>query len=134
MPLSYFKLEGGFFVHFKYSHVSPNDQRLFPFVGGLVLGGVTGAAFSNNRPYYTNNYPMYYQTPYYYPNYYYNQTTSLPPQVNIYNPYVADKVIYEDPSPLVFESETRNQSSGSNNSFESIKNVPIMNQYRSDML
>lgn len=117
-------------MRFNNYRINRNDNRLFPFVGGLVLGGVTGAAIGNSRPNYNPyyNYPYYYQNPYYYPNYIYNQNMT-PPQVNIYNPYVADKVIYEDPTPLILTQDDRNIS---NKSYESIKNVPIMNQNNSN--
>lgn len=123
-------------MRFKDTHVNPNDQRLFPFVGGLVLGGVTGAAFSN-RPYYYPTYgypgqPYYYNN--IYPTYAYTQQ-NMPPQVNIYNPYIADKVIYEDPTPLTMESVFLNDSRNESKSdFSSIKDVPKMQSYRSDML
>ena len=127
-------------MRFNYSNINPNEQRLFPFVGGLVLGGVTGAFLGNNRynqPYY---YPMYYPPMYYQPpmyttyNYTYTQSTANPPQVNIYNPYIADKIIYEDPIPLTFENFERNHSSNDSSSIDSLKNVPLMDEYRSDML
>ncbi len=122
-------------MRFNYSNINPNEQRLFPFVGGLVLGGVTGAFLGNNRqPYYYPTYyqPMYYQTPIY-PmyNYTYTQSSANPPQVNIYNPYIADKIIYEDPIPLTFENLSRNSAK---DSLDSLKNVPLMDEYRSDML
>ena len=43
-----------------------NDKRLIPFIGGLAIGGLGGAAFNryNYMPYY--QYPVY-QYPYYYP-------------------------------------------------------------------
>lgn len=52
-----------------------NDQRLIPFLGGLVIGGVAGN--QGRYPYYY--YPPYYGTNYaYYPNQYVQQvpTTS----------------------------------------------------------
>lgn len=47
------------------------DQRLFPFIGGLVLGGVTGAYAEGNKmmpayPPYVNQYYNNYPYPYYY--------------------------------------------------------------------
>ena len=122
-------------MRWNYSNINPNDQRLFPFVGGLVLGGVTGAAFSNNRfnqPYYY--YPMYYP-PVYYPNYNYQLATANQPQVNIYNPYITDKIVYEESTPLIFENSTTNQRSIQKaNDYLSLKDVPVMSNYRSDML
>ena len=126
-------------MRFNNSNIDPNDQRLFPFVGGLVLGGVTGAAFSNNR----FNQPYYYPYPIYptYPMYYYPQNitpgVTNPQQVNIYNPYITDKIIYEDPIPLVFQdSNSKNdlRVEQKNNDFTTLKDVPIMTEYRCDML
>lgn len=56
-----------------------NDQRIIPFLGGAILGGLGGAAIANNNQQYGYYYP--YQGAYYYPmnGYYY-------PQVNYY-PY-----------------------------------------------
>ena len=108
-----------------------NDQRLFPFLGGLVLGGVGGAFAEGNKMNY-NNYPYYYQQPYnnyyqypvnnynYYP-YAYNQHT-LPvnstqyPQYNNmpYNQYqfntdiiAPGKIIEETPVPVLYTTDTR---------------------------
>ena len=57
-----------------------NEQRLIPFLGGAIIGGIGGAAISNNQGY-GNYYQSYYPYPvYYYPSYYspypmyYNQT------------------------------------------------------------
>ena len=52
-----------------------NDQRLIPFLGGLVIGGAAGSNASKYPQYYNNYpptyYPMYYNNqPYYYPNQY----------------------------------------------------------------
>ena len=83
-----------------------NDQRLIPFLGGLVVGGAVGN---------TINRPAYYQYPYnnYYPQYNYypyqygmgypstiNYETTLPTQYPI-------KMINEYPYPIVVSSEDR---------------------------
>ena len=41
---------------------SQNNERLIPFLGGALIGGLGGAAIANNQPYYNQGY--YY--PYYY--------------------------------------------------------------------
>lgn len=59
-----------------------NDQRLIPFLGGLVIGGVAG-----NQ---TVRYPNYYYPPYYGPinySYYPNQYVQQVPNVQTYYPY-----------------------------------------------
>ena len=122
-------------MRFKHTNINPNEQRLFPFVGGLVLGGVAGSAFNNRYNYYP--YPMYQQPIYYqtnYPIYSYPYTTQASaPQVNIYNPYVTDKVIYEQPQTYeVNDTYTRGKSNSLD--FASIKDVPSIDTYRSDML
>ncbi len=51
-----------------------NDERIIPFLGGAIIGGLGGAAIANNQGY-SGYYQPYYQQPvYYYPNgyYYYN--------------------------------------------------------------
>ena len=54
-----------------------NDQRLIPFLGGLVIGGAAGS--QTGRYPINNQYPAYYQQPYYgtpyyaYPNQYAQQ-------------------------------------------------------------
>jgi len=54
------------------------DERLIPFLGGALIGGLGGAAIANNQQYYGGYYaPYYYTQPvnygYYYPyGYYYN--------------------------------------------------------------
>lgn len=60
-----------------------NEERLIPFIGGAVLGGIAGNAFA--RPNY--GYPLYgYGIPYYYPyNGYYNYGGGYLP--NTYNNY-----------------------------------------------
>ena len=52
-----------------------NDKRLIPFIGGLAIGGLGGAALNKNNymPYY--QYPVY-QYPYY--TYYPYQQTYYP--------------------------------------------------------
>ena len=51
------------------------DERLIPFLGGALIGGLGGAAIANNQGYYGGGYypyPYYYAQPvnygYYYPN------------------------------------------------------------------
>ena len=54
------------------------NERLIPFLGGAIIGGIGGAAIANNQPYYNQGYyyPYYYAQPinygYYYPYGYYN--------------------------------------------------------------
>lgn len=46
-----------------------NNERLIPFLGGAIIGGLGGAAIANNQGY---NYGGVYYTPYYtQPVYYY---------------------------------------------------------------
>lgn len=86
-----------------------NDQRLIPFLGGLVVGGAVGNTY--NRPYYTNYYP--------YPN---NQTYSYYPQYNYYpNQYYPEyqynpnatypvKMVNEQGYPIIVSSDERSIS------------------------
>lgn len=66
-----------------YVNQVPNDTRLIPFLGGAIIGGIGGAAISNNQgynsyyPYYPQ--PVYYYTPYYNP-YPMNYNTNMPSQ------------------------------------------------------
>ena len=53
-----------------------NNDRLIPFLGGLVLGGVGGSVIDNNRYPYNNNYYPVYNFPYQYPPYNYYQTNT----------------------------------------------------------
>ena len=49
------------------------DERIIPFLGGAIIGGLGGAAIANNQGYNYGGYyaPYYYAQPvYYYPNYY----------------------------------------------------------------
>ena len=49
-----------------------NNERLIPFLGGAIIGGIGGAALSNNQGYSNGPYyPYYYQPVYYYPSGYY---------------------------------------------------------------
>ena len=61
-----------------------NDQRLIPFLGGLVIGGAAGSQ-TNRIPYY-NNYPVYYAP---YPYYYGNYPVQYPQQTSMNSPYYA---------------------------------------------
>ncbi len=107
------------------------DQRLIPFLGGLILGGVGGAAAEGNKMmpynygYGYNYYPPYY-TNYQYPtyNYYQNVPNQNTPIVNsmehpLYNmPYnqyqfqteviAPGKIINENPVPVILTSGDRN--------------------------
>lgn len=58
-----------------------NDQRLIPFLGGLVIGGAAGSQ--------TARYPYYYYPPYYGPNYTYYPTQYVQqvPNTQAYYPY-----------------------------------------------
>ena len=94
-----------------------NDQRLIPFLGGLIVGGIGGAAFDNKQPYYGYNYPynnIYYQYPtYYYPNnqlpinspynYQYNNGTMLYQQEQI----TPAKIINELPTNIYLQTGDR---------------------------
>lgn len=111
-----------------------NDQRLIPFLGGLVIGGVGGAAAEGNKQYYNNSYypPYYYNQPYYnnypyqqYNNYYpyaYNQqslpvnSSQYPQNSNMQYSYqyqyqtdaiVPGKLLEEDPIPIVIKADSR---------------------------
>lgn len=56
-----------------YRDTNNNDQRVFPFLAPLLLGGVAGYAIGNNKPNYYYSQPYYYPYPTYYNNsYYYN--------------------------------------------------------------
>lgn len=49
------------------------NDRLIPFLGGAIIGGLGGAAIANNQGYNYGGYytPYYYAQPvYYYPGYY----------------------------------------------------------------
>ncbi len=104
-----------------------NDDRLIPFLGGLVIGGVGGAAVENNKyPYYNNGY--FNQQPYYNypPQQFYNynpyayNTQILPtnsmqyPQYNnipyntVGNDVITGKIVNEEPLPLVVNGDSRN--------------------------
>ena len=56
---------------------SNKDERLIPFLGGALIGGLGGAAIANNQGYYSGGYyPYYYSQPvYYYPYNYYGYQT-----------------------------------------------------------
>ena len=60
-----------------------HDERLIPFLGGAIIGGIGGAAIANNQGYNYGGYytPYYYPQPvYYYPGYYYNGYPSIQTQ------------------------------------------------------
>lgn len=57
-----------------------NDQRLIPFLGGLVIGGAAGNQTARYPYYY---YPPYYGNAYYYPTQYVQQV----PNTQTYYPY-----------------------------------------------
>ena len=57
-----------------------NDQRLIPFLGGLVIGGAAGNQTARYPYYY---YPPYYGNAYYYPTQYVQQV----PNTQSYYPY-----------------------------------------------
>ena len=81
------------------------DQRLIPFLGGLIVGGVGGSMVNNNLPYY--NYPPYYSN-YQYPTYNYyppypQYIENTPIAINGYNQsesIYASKIINEPPFPI----------------------------------
>lgn len=89
-----------------------NDKRLIPFIGGLAIGGLGGAAFNryNYMPYY--QYPVY-QYPYYYPyqqqTYYPNMNqTNMQTYPNIYsNNYNAAKIMGDVPSVVSYNQDER---------------------------
>lgn len=71
-------------VFYNNGNSNVNEERLIPFLGGALIGGLGGAAIANNQGYYGGAYytPYYQPYGYYYPaNYYY----SYP--VNTYYPY-----------------------------------------------
>ncbi len=107
------------------------DQRLVPFLGGLILGGVGGAAaegnkmmpYNNNYGYGYNYYPPYYNN-YQYPTYNYYQAVPAQgaPVINsmehpVYNNYPAmsypsdaiapGKIINENPIPIILTNQNR---------------------------
>lgn len=85
-----------------------NDQRLIPFLGGLVIGGAAGS--QTGRYPINNQYPAYYQQPYYgtpyyaYPNQYAQQVpiTSTYYTYNDYQgsniPLAENEVVYQQRS------------------------------------
>lgn len=83
-----------------------NEERLFPFLGGLVIGGIGGASFETNkfgRPnyYYPTNYGYYYypqQVSYQYP--YYGYQMPMTPASNIESTQSSVKIISESPSSI----------------------------------
>lgn len=95
------------------------DQRLIPFLGGLVLGGVGGAAFDNkyqNYNYGYNYYPPYNNVYNQYPIYYQTQPISYNQQYYPYNMYAnqtypqavnPSKLIEEQPSTILYSSYER---------------------------
>lgn len=92
-----------------------NDQRLIPFLGGLVLGGVGTSIVDNSKMPYYNTYPGYY--PYQYPAYNYyqpNQYQQLPinstayPMYSQYNyVYPSAKIVKEQPTDIIFTNQNR---------------------------
>ena len=67
-----------------------NDQRLIPFLGGLVIGGAAGSQTGRYPAY--NQYPTYYQQPYYaYPNQY-AQQVPITSTYYTYNDYQGSNV------------------------------------------
>lgn len=91
------------------------DQRLIPFLGGLVLGGVGGAAFDNKFQGY-NYYPPYSNVYNQYPTYYQTQPLQYYQQYypyNLYNQYqpqqtnTLTKMIDEQPSNIMYSQYER---------------------------
>ncbi|MCI5744824.1 MAG: hypothetical protein MR270_00875 [Erysipelotrichaceae bacterium] len=104
------------------------DQRLIPFLGGLIVGGAAGTAFDNkNMPYYQQPYNYNYPYPYYANNYNY-----ISPYVNqgygyyYYNEPIisssnkAGKIINEQPIDV---------SLYNNQLYRDISRVPKYQQY-----
>ena len=97
-----------------------NNDRLIPFLGGLVLGGVGGSVIDNNRYPYNNNYYPVYNFPYQYPPYNYYQTNTyqqLPtnsysyPLYNQQNyTYPNMKIIQEQPTDIIVNNDSRSLS------------------------
>ncbi len=106
------------------------DQRLVPFLGGLILGGVGGAAAEGNKmmPYNNYGYGYNYYPPYYnnyqYPTYNYYQAVPAQgaPVINsmehpLYNNYntmnypsdaiAPGKIINENPIPIILTNQNR---------------------------
>ena len=48
-------------------YIKTSEDRLIPFLGGAIIGGLGGAAIANNQGYYGGGYYPYYQPVYYYP-------------------------------------------------------------------
>lgn len=109
--------------------INYNDQRLIPFIGGLAIGGLGGAAFNQNH----QNYMQY---PVYYPNYYYQYPIYYQypnPQVNIYNPVVQEEI--EEGVPLEFANANPNLYRTKSEDYLKYKDVPEMeSSFRSDMI
>lgn len=85
------------------------NERLIPFLGGLVLGGVGGAVAEGNK----FNYNGYYSQPYYqYPTYpyaYYQQPLPYPQYNFPYNnSIISGKIINEEPMPIIINQDERN--------------------------
>ena len=87
------------------------DQRLIPFLGGLIVGGVGGSLIDNKNPY--NNYPPYYsnyQYPAYnyYPSYQYPQYIDNNQQIitgyNQNESMYSAKIYNEQPIPIMINS------------------------------
>lgn len=56
-------------------YIKTSEDRLIPFLGGAIIGGLGGAAIANNQGYYGGGYYPYYQPVYYYPYSYYSYPT-----------------------------------------------------------
>lgn len=101
-----------------------NDQRLIPFLGGLVIGGAAGSQ-TGRYPYYNQYpayyYPMYNNTPYYvYPNQY---VQPMPPASTYYtyNDYQTGSLMPQD-------SEMPQSVMNQQRSINDLSFVPLFNE------
>lgn len=90
-----------------------NDKRLIPFIGGLAIGGLGGAALNKNNymPYYqypVYQYPYYTYYPYqqtYYPNFNQQNMMTYP---NLYQNNVSSaKIMGDVPSVVSYNKDER---------------------------
>lgn len=103
------------------------DQRLIPFIGGLAIGGLSGAAFNKNQYYGSPQaypYPTqynYYPTPYYPAQYNYYPAPYYPAQY--YYPSQIEENYYKT-NNVILTADKRNMQS-----YDSISYVPPFYRY-----
>lgn len=113
------------------------DQRLFPFIGGLVLGGVTGAYAEGSKmmPYYPPYVKNQYYNNYPYP-YYYNYQNQYPYYNNMNYPYNTPVVNsgsypnnYIQNQAIIMDEEGSDISLSDVRGYYSISDVPKYKEY-----